>query len=476
MKQTSGRTKKAPAGAVLKDIRRATRRRFGAEEKIRIVLEGLRGEDGIAELGRREGISSSMYYGGSKEFLEVGQEEARGRHRPGGDLGRGQGPASRGQCAEGGRGRPHPREPAAQKKHERGWGRRRMRYPASDKAEIIRLVGQSHLPVRRTLEKLGIPRATFYRWVELYQTGGPEALEDRRSRPSRVWNRIPDEIRAKVIALALEQPELSPRELAVRFTDAQRYPRHGHSNLWRSQGSISEASVYRLLKAHDLITSPAYILVKAADEFTDKADQASVRGTDAPPSAPNQLWQTDFTYLKVTGWGWYCLSTVLDDFSRFVVAWKLCSTMKAEDVTDTLDLALSASGLDRVKVRHRPRLLSDNGSSYIAGDLANWLEDQGMTHIRGAPRHPQTQGRIERWHQTLKNRILLQHDYLPSALEEQVGRFVEHYNHARAHESLSNLTPADVYCGRGKAILAERDRIKKQTLTHRRLQPHAATA
>jgi len=107
--------------------------------------------------------------------------------------------------------------------------------------------------------------------------------------------------------------------------------------------------------------------------------------------------------------------------------------------------------------------------------LAEWLEDQGMTHIRGAPRHPQTQGKIERWHQTLKNRILLEHHYLPGALEEQVAAFVEHYNHARAHESLRNLTPADVYHGRGEAILEERERIKKQTLTQRRLQ-HLARA
>ena len=153
-----------------------------------------------------------------------------------------------------------------------------MRYPASEKAEIIRLVEQSHLPVRRTLEMLGIPRATFHRWYDLYQSGGPEALENRPSRPSRVWNRIPDEIRRQVIALALDQPELSPRELAVRFTDERK-------------SFVSEASVYRLLKAHDLITSPAFIVIKAADEFRDKT------------TAPNQLWQTDFTYLKVTGWG-----------------------------------------------------------------------------------------------------------------------------------------------------------------------------
>jgi transposase-like protein len=106
--------------------------------------------------------------------------------------------------------------------------------PASEKLEIIRLVEQSHLPVRRTLEKLGIPRATFYRWCDLHQAGGLEALEDRPSSPCRVWNRIPDEVRAKVIALALEQPELSPRELAVRFTDEQKYPRHCRSDQWRS--------------------------------------------------------------------------------------------------------------------------------------------------------------------------------------------------------------------------------------------------
>jgi transposase InsO family protein len=326
-----------------------------------------------------------------------------------------------------------------------------MRYPAGEKLEIIRLVEQAHLPVRRTLEKLGIPRATFYRWYDLYQSGGPEALEDRPSKPNRVWNRIPDEIRRQIIALALDQPELSPRELAVRFTDERKY-------------FVSEASVYRLLKAHDLITSPAFIVVKAADEFRDKT------------TAPNQLWQTDFTYLKVTGWGWYYLSTVLDDFSRYIVAWKLCPTMQASDVTETLERALAASGLDQVAVVHRPRLLTDNGASYIAGDLAQWLEGRGMQHIRGAPRHPQTQGKIERGHQTLKNRILLENYYLPGDLEAQVAAFVEHYNHQRYHESLDNLTPADVYFGRGEAILLERERIKRQTLANRRLLHHAQAA
>jgi len=326
-----------------------------------------------------------------------------------------------------------------------------MRYPASEKLEIIQLVEQSHLPARRTLEKLGIPPPTFYRWYDRHRSGGPEALEDRRSHPSRVWNRIPDDIRDRLMKLALDEPTLSPRELAVHFTDTQKY-------------FVSEASTYRILKAHDLITSPAFIVVKAADEFKDKT------------TAPNQLWQTDFTYLKVIGWGWFYLSTILDDFSRYIVAWKLCTTMKASDVTDTLTMALQESGLDTARVVHRPRLLSDNGSSYIAGDLAKWLAKKGMDHVRGAPLHPQTQGKIERWHQTLKNRILLENYYLPGDLEQKVGDFVAHYNHLRYHESIANLTPADVYFGRGQTILLQRERIKRDTFKTRRLHHRGQAA
>ena len=92
-----------------------------------------------------------------------------------------------------------------------------------------------------------------------------------------------------------------------------------------------------------------------------------------------------------------------------------------------------------------------------------------MEHVRGAPNHPQTQGKIERWHQTLKNRILLENYYLPGALEEAVEAFVDHYNHCRYHESLGNLTPADVYFGRDRTILSERRKIKDKTLKQRRL-------
>ena len=148
--------------------------------------------------------------------------------------------------------------------------------------------------------------------------------------------------------------------------------------------------------------------------------------------------------------------------------------MKAADVTETVEMALAASRLDGS--RSRPRLLSDNGSSYVAGDLATWLGKQGIKHVRGAPNHPMTQGKIERWHQTMKNRILLENYFLPGGLEARVGSFVDHYNHCRYHESLGNLTPADVYTGRGHAILERRETIKRRTIEHRRLLHRQATA
>ena len=221
-----------------------------------------------------------------------------------------------------------------------------------------------------------------------------------------MWHRSPDEVRDRLITRALDRAELSARELAVTFTDTAGY-------------FVSESSVYRLLKAHALITSPAFIVMTAAHAFKDKT------------TTINQLWQTDFTDLKSIGWGWMVLSTIRDDFSRYVTAWKLCTTMTSRDVTATLELALQASGCDQADAVHKPRLLCDNGSSYISGNLADWLTDNEM--------------------------------------------FVNHYNHRRYHESLNNLTPADVYFGRAQSILTKREKIKKRTIAKRRLhyQRHA---
>ena len=318
-----------------------------------------------------------------------------------------------------------------------------MRYSASEKYEIIRLVEDSSLSIRQTLRRLDIHRSTFYNWLQRYQDNGVDGLEDRKPTPTVVWNQIPLDHRAAIIELALDKPALSPRELAARYTDQQAY-------------FVSESTVYRLLKAQDLITSPAYILMRASDQFQH------------PSKAVNELWQTDFTYFKIIGWGWYYLSTILDDYSRFIVAWRLCTSMSASDVADTLDDALCFTGLDQVKVRHKPRLLSDNGPCYISGELSRYLQENGMTHTRGRPYHPQTQGKIERWHRSMKNQILLNNYYLPGELQEHLQRFITYYNHERYHESLDNLTPADVYYGRGQEILDQRETVKLNTLAMRR--------
>lgn len=318
-----------------------------------------------------------------------------------------------------------------------------MRYCATDKYEIIQLVQNSKLSVRQTLDRLSIHKSTFYNWLNRYQENGIDGLEDKKPIPQAVWNKITETHRDAVVELALEKPELSPRELAVSYTDDKRY-------------FISESSVYRLLKEQDLITSPAYILLKASDKFQQ------------PTTHVNEMWQTDFTYFKIIGWGWYYLSTILDDYSRFIVSWRLCKTMGANDVSDTLDDALRFTGLDSVKVNHTPRLLSDNGTCYVSGELAEYLEEQGMTHTRGRPYHPQTQGKIERWHRSMKNQILLDNYYFTSELEEQLQKFVSYYNHERYRESLNNLTPADVFYGRGEEIFDEREMIKQNTMALRK--------
>ena len=318
-----------------------------------------------------------------------------------------------------------------------------MRYSASEKYEIIQLIERSDLSVRKTLAHLDIHRSTFYNWLQRYRDEGVDGLNDIKPVSSSAWNKIPAQHCTAIVDMALAEPQLSPRELAVTYTDDR-------------SCFVSESSVYRLLKGLDLITSPAYILMQASDKFQQ------------PTLRVNEMWQTDFTYFKIIGWGWYYLSTVLDDYSRFIVAWSLCTSMGALDVSNTLDDARAFTGIDQVRVKHKPRLLSDNGPCYIAGELSDYLAEHGMTHTRGRPYHPQTQGKIERWHRSMKNQILLDNYYLPGQLKAALQQFVDYYNHERYHESLKNLTPADVFYGRGQEILDQREKIKLATLAMRR--------
>jgi len=317
-----------------------------------------------------------------------------------------------------------------------------VRATPAEKLETIRLVEGSSLGVKRTLAELDVPRSTFYRWYRAYVERGPEALAEPDPKRRCFWNRIPQAERDQVVEVALARPELTPRELAWHITDA-----HG--------SFISESSVYRILKDFDLVTSPSYVVLSAKDRF------------DQPTRRVHELWQTDFTYFKVVAWGWYYLLTVLDDYSRYIVAWKLVTGMSSGDVKEVLDEAIAATGVAGVEVRHRPRLLSDNGPCFISRELGTYLETHAIAHTRSKPYHPMTQGKIERYHRTLKNVLLLQNHWLPGALEQEIARFVKYYNHERVHESLRNLTPADVYRGRARQIESAREKLKRQTLRRR---------
>ena len=318
-----------------------------------------------------------------------------------------------------------------------------MTLSASEKYEVIRLVEESELSVRRTLNELGVSRSSFYRWYKAYRDNGYEGLVARSKSPRQFWNKLPESVKEQCLEVALEHPELSPRELAWHITDQHEY-------------FISESSVYRLLKQYDLITSPAYILLQAGDKF------------HTPTKRINELWQTDFTYFKIVGWGWYFLSTVLDDYSRYIISWKLTTTMGADDVKLTLDDAIGRTGADQVVVKHRPRLLSDNGPCYLSKELKEYLKERKMQHTRGAPYHPQTQGKIERYHRSMKNVVKLENYYYPWELEKAIGQFVDYYNHQRYHESLDNVTPADMFYDRYEEIMDRRQLIKQQTLRCRR--------
>ena len=316
-----------------------------------------------------------------------------------------------------------------------------MRRSAGEKMEIINIVRDSELGVIRTVRELGINKSTFYGWYNNYLLYGFEGLKPSKPNRKHFWNRIPDQERQKVVEYALEKPDLSPRELAFSITDEKGW-------------FISESSVYRILKERGLITSPAWIVMSAADEFKDKTKK------------PNEMWQIDFTYLKIVHWGWYYLATILDDYSRYIVHWKLCKGMKRDDAEVTVQEAMNKTGLTK---NNAPRLLSDNGPCFIAKEFDEYLGDIGIDHVRGQRYHPQTQGKIERYHRTMKNVIKLEHYYFPEELNSKMHDFVNYYNNERYHESINNLTPADVYYDRGKEILENRRKIKRRTLANRKL-------
>ena len=304
---------------------------------------------------------------------------------------------------------------------------------AGDKAIILAQVESQSRGKRQALMTLGIPKSSYYRWRQ----GQPDS--GNRKRP---WNRITPDEEDKILAVAQESPELSSRQLSAWITDNEGF-------------AVSESTVYRILRREGLVKRQETQLV-AAKEYHTKTTR------------PHQMWATDASYFRVVGWGYYYLVTVMDDYSRFILAWKLQKDMSANSLIEVIQDAVDATGMADVPVEDRTKLLSDNGAGYVSRSFRDYLHLAGIRHILAAPFHPQTNGKLERYHQSIKrevNQILYE---FPGQLEKAIAKFVDYYNYRRYHKALGNVTPADVLYGKRVKILQRRKEVQIQTINRRR--------
>ena len=297
---------------------------------------------------------------------------------------------------------------------------------------------------RQGLSGLGIAKSTYYRWCQGQRDQGLE-IQSRASR--RPWNQITSEEGGKVLAVARDFPELSSRQLATWITDNTTF-------------AVSESTVYRILRREGLVKRRDVQLV-VGKEFHTKTTR------------PHQMWATDASYFRVVGWGYYYLVTVMDDFSRFILAWRLQRDMAAGSLIEVIQEAIDVTGMTEVPVEDRTRLLSDNGAGYISRAFRDYLHLVGIRHILAAPFHPQTNGKLERYHQTIKREVNQIPYELPGQLEKAIADFVEYYNFRRYHKALGDVTPADVLYGRREQILKRRKEAQAQTIQHRRVYNQA---
>lgn len=313
-----------------------------------------------------------------------------------------------------------------------------------EKLELLNAVEASGFKITKALRALDVPRSTYYRWRSKYRKFGKVGLKDKPSKRSRNWNELLPSERSVIDEVAASYPEWSSREIGVFITDNKDF-------------SVSEMTVFRHLKKMGLIRSQVVKSFPAGPEYSYK------------PKEINEQWQTDATYLFIKNWGWYYLISVLDDFSRKIMARKLLPSMTAEDFASVVEEACESHGLNPLKGQ-MPRLVSDRGPALISKDFGEYLKAKEIGHILASPYHPQTNGKIERYHRSLKEKVKLITWQNPSELEAEIDRFITHYNTQRYHESLGNVTPDDVYYGRREEIIKRRKEVKVETLKRRKEQ------
>lgn len=309
---------------------------------------------------------------------------------------------------------------------------------AGEKAQVIGEVERDGRGRRKRLQEMGISRSTYYWWRKRRAPRQHEA----NPRDGRPWNRLRPEEEALIVAAARELPTWRSRQLAAWLTDQRSL-------------AVSASTVYRILRREGLVKR-AEEQLRAGKEYQHKT------------TGPHQLWATDASYFRVVGWGYYYLVTVMDDYSRFILAWKVQRDMTAHSLIEVVQEAVDATGMDRVPVQDRTRLLSDNGSGYVSRAFREYLQLVGVRHILASPFHPQTNGKLERYHRTLKADVNQVPYEVVHELEQAIRDFVGFYNERRYHKALRDVTPADMLYGRRDAILARRKEVQRETFERRR--------
>jgi len=299
---------------------------------------------------------------------------------------------------------------------------------------------KTELPIKVFLLWLALSPAKFYDWKQRYG----KTNEHNGQIPRDFW--LEEHERRAILGFHDQHPLEGYRRLAFMMLD-------------QDVAAVSPSSVYRVLRAAGRL-----------DRWNIKPSRKG-KGFGQPEAA-HQHWHTDVAYVNVGGTFYYLIS-VLDGYSRFLLHWELRQSMTEEDVEIVLQRALE------LFPEARPRLISDNGSAFIARDFKVFIREVGMTHVRTSPFYPQSNGKLERFHRTIKHDALRRFDPSdPEQARRVIARFVEHYNGVRLHSAIGYVTPADMLAGREREIWAARDRKLEMAREQRRLrrQARASTA
>lgn len=312
------------------------------------------------------------------------------------------------------------------------------------KLGLLRIVEEAAvLSVKRVCEVLELNTGRYYRWRRTLAAEGPQGLANKKSMPHSCPHKLLPSEKQVIVDYALQHPDLRHRKLCYAMQD-------------EGVVFVSPSTVYRVLRDEGLISG--YDL--------PERDAADGR---VKARAPNEVWHTDITYIPVAE-GHAYLITVLDGYSRYPVHYELTRTMTADDMKRIMSRALSKAGL--FEADERPALISDNGTQLVAKSFQKFLNTWDIEHRRIAVRHPESNGKIEVFHKTVKYECVYVKEQYESFYEakDDLDEFIRYYSDERLHQGIGFITPRDKYTGRDEEITNRRKRNHQQALEKRKMK------